>query len=271
MIRLVCIDVDGTLVGSSGTVHPVVWPAVERARASGIRLAMCSGRPGFGHTREYALRIDPAGWHGFQNGASVMCVATGESLSVALPTASLAALVARARTTGRILELYTDTEYVVESTAARASEHARLLGVPFAPRAFESLSGRIVRAQWLVPHEEEARIMAEPNPGLELSSSTTPVLPDTLFVNITATGVDKTRAVRVIADEYDVPLERVMFVGDGNNDLGAMRVVGYPVAMANGERAVQKIARRVVGHVDDGALADALDLAIATRGAPAER
>ena len=130
MIQLVFTDVDGTLVGSSGTVLPAIWTAAERVRAAGIRMAVCSGRPAFGDARGYATRLEPEGWHVFQNGASVVHLVDGRSLSTPLPPPSFAALIARARATGRILELYTDSEYAVESTAPRAKEHARLLGVP---------------------------------------------------------------------------------------------------------------------------------------------
>src|SRR5690242_6874288 len=120
MIQLVFTDVDGTLVGSSGTVLPGVWVAAEQLRAAGIRMAICTGRPAFGDARGYAARLDPDGWHVFQNGASVINLATSQSLSTAIPSDAIAALVARARKIGRILELYTDTEYAVESTSPRA-------------------------------------------------------------------------------------------------------------------------------------------------------
>lgn len=136
MIELICVDVDGTLVGSSGDVAAEVWPAVERARAAGARLVICSGRPAFGLTRELAERLDPEGWHVFQNGASIVHLPSGRSRSGHVPRKSVQRLMDRARRTGRILELYTDTEYAVESTDGRAGRHAGLLGVPFAPRPF---------------------------------------------------------------------------------------------------------------------------------------
>ena len=262
MIRLVCIDVDGTLVGSSGTVHPAVWVAADRARAAGIRLAVCSGRPSFGTTRDYAVRLDPDGWHIFQNGASVVHFASRRSLSTALAPATVSLLVERARAQSRLLELYTDDDYACESTSDRARAHAALLGVPFEPRPFESLEGPIVRAQWLVSHEEVGGVVAEPHPGLEVSPSTTPVMPDTHFVNLTAKGVDKSSAVRVVAAEYRVSLDEVMFVGDGLNDATSMRLVGYPVAMGDAEPAAREAARREVAVADDAGLAEALELAV---------
>ncbi|MFL5562435.1 MAG: Cof-type HAD-IIB family hydrolase [Gemmatimonadaceae bacterium] len=270
MIKLVFTDVDGTLVGSSGTVLPAVWEGAKRVRAAKIHLAICTGRPAFGDTLGYARRLDADGWHVFQNGASVLHLATAQSLSTPLPRASVGALIERARSIGRILELYTDSAYAVESTAPRAREHARLLGVPFEPRPFESLEGTIVRAQWLVALDEEDAALADETGALERSASTSPVMPDTCFVNMTAPGVDKARAVRSIAAQYDVPLEDVMFVGDGNNDLAALRAVGHPVAMANADASVLTIARRTVGHVDDAGLVEAFDVAIeshAARGA----
>lgn len=262
MVRLICIDVDGTLVGSSGTVLPAIWSAVERVRTAGIRLALCSGRPAFGVARGYAERLDPQGWHVFQNGASVLRLSSGESRSSRIAASTRALLVERARRTGRTLELYTDTEYEVESLSARARAHARLLGIPFTPRAFGSLPGAIVRAQWVVGLEEEAEINREPHPELTVSSSTSPVMPDTRFINMTPLGVDKASAVLQVSAAYGISPAEVMMVGDGANDLGALRAVGFPVAMGNAEPEVRAAARAHVGHVDEAGLAEALLLAL---------
>ncbi len=261
MIALICIDVDGTLVGSAGGVSPAIWAAAARLRARGVRLAVCTGRPGFGLAREFAARLDPDGWHVFQNGASVVRLPDGETRSAALAPSSVRELVARARVLDRPLELYGDAEYAVESHGARARQHAALLGVPFAPRDLLSLSVPVVRAQWLLPHHEANLVMTEPHDGLTLAHSLSPVMPDTSFVNVTPAGVDKASSVRHVAEAYGVPLERVMMVGDGQNDVSTMRIVGVPVAMGNAEPAVLAAARYTVGDVDDDGLMEAFALA----------
>ena len=263
MVKLVCIDVDGTLVGASGEVASEVWAAAERLRANGVRLAIASGRPAFGITRGYAERLDPTGWHVFQNGASIVHLPTGESLSTSLGVKNVRMLVERARHTGRILELYTDDAYAVESRDERARRHAALLGLSFAPRSLHALDpAQVVRAQWLLDPPQVDAVFAEPNEGLHLSPSTAPLMPDTVFVNMTAEGVDKAHAVRAVARVYGIPLTQVMMVGDGHNDATAMRAVGFPVAMGNAEPAAREAALHHVAHVDDGGLAQALELAL---------
>ena len=53
-----------------------------------------------------------------------------------------------------------------------------------------------------------------------------------------------------------------MYVGDGFNDTPAMRIVGRAIAMGNAEHVARGVAHEVVGSVDEGGLADALELAI---------
>lgn len=266
MVRLVCIDVDGTLVGSNGQVHERVWEAAARARDAGLRLALSSGRPGFGITRRFAEQLDPGGWHVFQNGASVVELASGRSHSAPLSRATVSVLVERARAVDRLLELYADSDYAWEGPPRRAREHAALLGVPFQERPFAALAGEVVRAQWVVGHAETEAIARESHPELVLSLSSSPAMPDTRFVNLTRSGVDKSSALRMVAELYGLAMSEVMFVGDIHNDESAMRLAGWPVAMANAEPSLRAVARDIVGHVDDGGVAEALELAIATRG-----
>src|SRR3954466_3054758 len=120
---MIGIDVDGTLVGSSGEVSPRVWQMAERVRSAGIRMVLCSGRPAFGVALEYARRLDPNGWHVFQNGASVVNLGSNQSRSVPVPRDTVNEYILRARRTSDVLELYSDREYATESDSTWAQEH----------------------------------------------------------------------------------------------------------------------------------------------------
>lgn len=263
MIALIGIDVDGTLLGHSGEVPDIVWRTAEQARAAGIHLALCSGRPAFGIAAEYARRLDDDGWHIFQNGASIVNLATRESRSTPLPEGCVRGLISQARESEQVLELYGDDDYAVESEAPWASQHADLLGLPFKPRPFETLSPPLVRGQWLLSPENAERIEAPP--GLEMAQSTSPLMPNVRFVGLTRKGVSKGSAMREIAAAYRIDMRDVMYIGDSGNDISALRVVGHPIAMGNADPAVIQAAGRTVGHVDQAGVAEALRIALASR------
>jgi Cof subfamily protein (haloacid dehalogenase superfamily) len=261
LIRLIGIDVDGTLVGSSGIVPQAVWDAAQAARRAGVRLVLCSGRPAFGVALDYARRLDAEGWHVFQNGASVVHLSSGESRSIALDAAFVSKMIRRARETRELLEIYSDSQYVTESEADWARIHAEMLGVPFKPAPYESLNAPVVRAQWVLTEDAAEKFMQSPPSEVEIAISTSPLLAGAQFVGLTHKGVSKGAAMRTIAAEYSIDLQQVMYVGDADNDLSALRVVGFPVAMGNGSPAVRAAAKRTVGHVDDGGLVQAIALA----------
>lgn len=261
MVRLVCIDVDGTLIGSSGDVLPSVWEALDEARASGLRLAICSGRPAFGKTYALAKRLDPDGLHVFQNGASILDLGRGASVSEPLPSEAVAQLVARARARSWLLELYSDVAYAFEGDPVRAGRHAALLGVEPPNATFETLAGPLVRAQWVLPESLGNEAVDDDSFGLEVWPAGSPAMPDTAFVSLTAKGVGKASAIARVAKEYGFPLSDVMMVGDGDNDVPAMKVAGRSVAMGNAEASVRSAAQHVVAPVDEGGLVQALALA----------
>lgn len=262
MLGMICVDVDGTLVGTDNRVRDDVWEALAGARAQGVRLVLCSGRPALGNALGYAQRLDPDGWHVFQNGASIVRADTGESLSSPFPTADLPRLIAEARQKDRLLEVYTDKEYAFTKGGELSEQHARLLGVPYVERQPEDLSGTVVRVQWVVPDEEAPDILNAPHDGLDLHPSLSPTMRGINFISVTAAGTSKGSAIRRVAEAYGIGIDRVMMVGDAENDISALRVVGHPVAMGNADAPTRAEARYSVGHVDAGGLIEAVELAL---------
>lgn len=268
-LKLICLDVDGTLVGASREVHPRVWEAAAKARAAGLQLAICTGRPAMGQTREFAETLDNQGWHIFQGGASLLNLASGKTLSRLLPAEPLQALLDQRQRFGWVLELYSDTDYVCnqvldQSEAARlAVAHAELLALPYETRAFDSLQGEIVRAQWVVTEAMLPEVLAAAPAGVLYASATSPSVPGVHFVSVTAPQTDKCDAIRRLATEIlGCGLEQTMMVGDGQNDISAMQMVGWPVAMGNGDPALKAVCRYHVGDVAEGGAAEAIEMAL---------
>ncbi len=260
MLPLVCIDVDGTLVGSAGTPTAAVWAAADAAVARGQHLALCTARGAFGPTWEHARRLDPDGWHVFHAGAAIVHTGSGAVRAEPLDPAVVAACAAVAEARGWVFELYAPADYTVASAHPLAVAHAGLLGVAHRVRTPDTLDGPVVRVQFVVPRAEAAAVVAAAPPATNVTVATSPVMPEGAFVTVTPAGVDKATAIACVAAELGVDLADVMMVGDGANDLAAIRAVGHGTAMGNAEPEVLAAARHHVGHVDDDGLVDALEL-----------
>ncbi|QXC61420.1 HAD hydrolase family protein [Aquihabitans sp. G128] len=258
MLPLICLDVDGTLVGSTGAPTEVLWAAAAEARERGQRLTLCTARLAAGPTREWAARLDPEGWHSFHTGAARWNPATDEVRTHALGAEVIDACTAIAGERGWVLETYSWDDYVVDSDDPLAARHAALLGLPAVRRPVSDLVDPVVRVQFVVPIAEAGVALAAAPPGCAASAATSPVMADAAFVSITLEGVSKAGGIAEIAADLGVGMDRVMMVGDGHNDLSAVQAVGWGVAMANAEPELIAAARLTVGHVDDDGAAEAI-------------
>ena len=264
VIPLICIDVDGTLVSSSGKVSAPVWDAVDRALARGQHLALSTARGAFASSWDMAQRLDPAGWHVFHAGGATVNTGTGEARGHSLTPEQVAQCRTLATENDWDLELYAPDSYAVEDDSPTAVDHAGLMGVPFQVTAFDdyvAAQESIVRTQFVVPETAIDAVMAAAEPiGLSMTSATSPIMPGTAFVSATKPGITKATGITSICNELGLTIDQVMMIGDGLNDLPAIEAVGYPVAMGNAAPEVKALARHHVAHVDDDGVAEALDL-----------
>lgn len=264
MIRLVLIDVDGTLYGPGG-VPECAWEATEKARAAGIHLALCTGRPGRGFALEYAQRIDPEGLHIFESGAVVVAGDGQVVKSSPLSPKAYRELLALSRKYVIPFEVYTaDGGFFVEHNHPDLEAHQRMLGFTAEVAPLDQLPGEVIRVQYVTPLEgqwQEVRRQVQRIEGVELHEATSPGVPGIGFNSVTAAGVSKLSAARWVAEHYGLGLERCAMVGDGENDLELILAAGLGIAMGNAPQSVKERSKRVVGRVEECGLAQALEWA----------
>jgi Cof subfamily protein (haloacid dehalogenase superfamily) len=264
MIRLILTDVDGTLIGPGGRIHPRVLTALERARAKGLHLGICTGRPLYSLARDYAQLISPTEPHIFQNGAHV-CRPDGTTIfQSTLARAAFAQLIEAARRERLALEVYTPSGCFVEIQSEESLQHQALIELSVTQTDLLALKEPIIRVQWVVRPEQYPRVEAITRAikDVQFSSAGTPDLPTHVYTSVTKLGTSKLEGAQALAAHYGLDLSEVMMVGDGENDLEILRGVGLSVAMGNAPQIVKDAAQRVVGNVDDGGLAQAIEFAL---------
>ena len=259
-IRLVALDLDGTLISAKLRVSPAVKTAIARARDAGVVFTMATGRM-FAAAKPFAQAIGIDGPIVCYQGAATYVVATGERLShVPLPIEVGEMVFARAAQDGvRALGYFEDRLYT-EADDAYTRAYTRLARVeanvvgPLTEFFAERPSTKIN----CVTDVERAGAYAE---GLKNflgdRAYVTRSQPD--FVEIIDPSVDKGRALAAIARSYGVGLDDTMAIGDSWNDVPLLTSAGFAVAMGTAPPELREKADAVVAGVEEDGVAEAIE------------
>jgi Cof subfamily protein (haloacid dehalogenase superfamily) len=268
VIPLVILDLDGTVIGASGQVVPSIWEAAEAARAAGVKISVCTGRPGLGVALRVARRLGPNVPHVFQSGAH-LAFPDGETLMASsLREAAALKLVQHAREVGLVLELYTPHNMYVERRTSMSEAHAAMIGVGALVRDLAEVAQiePVIRAQWVLTEDQEPLAMRLTLTDVQVSRATSPAQPGTLFVSLTRRGTSKGSAVEALCAHLKIAPERVMAVGDSAGDIPMLERVGYPLVVGNADPALLQ-RYPVIGDAEDGGVVEALAMAVRGPGA----
>ncbi len=264
MLRLVCIDVDGTLIGESGEPTSGILDAIMHARSLGQTLALATARGAMGPTADYASLLNPHGWHIFHAGASLVHTGSSAIIGEALPNDIIRIGTELSGIHGWALEYYSPNDYrtLDDSLADRslAAAHSEMLGCDFKVGDPSDLAEPIVRLQFVVNESQVSEILELMAGKGNVSVATSPVLEGAAFISITKAGVNKGSAILRMCELLSLDAAEVMMVGDGLNDLDALEVVGHSVAMGNAHQDLINSCDYVVAPVEEDGLVEALEL-----------
>lgn len=264
------LDIDGTLVDEQSLIRPRTREAIARARAAGVVVMLATGRSSWG-TRDIVdqLKLDAPSI--VINGAGLYD--RGEDRLIehyALPEPMVTNLIG-----------YAEREQLLPIVSSTTGQYARRLEGPEAQIIADVRNLHLVATDEL-PRRDITRVTL-----FSLKHASSQSLHDDVrraagdypayythfplsalahFRASTAQVVDaqpdckgKAEALRVLQARYDIPAERVVAVGDANNDLTILCAAGLGVAMGNGTPEAKAAAKRVIGHNDSDALAELID------------
>lgn len=239
---VIFLDLDGTIIGPPGDVHPKAWAGLDAARDAGTALCVCTGRPFGGLASRIARRLGPDQPHIFHGGAVILDGQGDVIRAETMPRDALRPMVERARRDKLTLELYTaDTIWVDEVTAVHA-RHLSLLDIHGAVGDLADLVERadIVKAQWIVYDADLAHDLAETvGPTCFAARGDSQAMSKARFVTITRRGIDKGEAVRDVARRLGADPKHCAAVGDSTGDLPMLEAVGRPFVTADAPAALR--------------------------------
>ncbi len=261
-VRLIAMDVDGTLVDRYNRISPANLEAIRAARQRGIIAAIATGRiPAVMHDIMHA--------HGIScpvvgiNGTYVTDERCGTICEHFLPRDSalqalriLADMQIRFAINARgvVCESTEERSYSVDpSFLGRLKQFGVqvMFGLDSAFRCMEEKPVYKIIASSREKIQAVRDALAE-IPGLSLSRSWYD------NVEIMPEGIDKGTGVKALADHYGVPMEDVMALGDELNDLPMIKAAGWGIAMGNADESVKKSARFITDDYEADGVAKAI-------------
>lgn len=264
-VRLVAIDLDGTLLDPQHELRATTARAVKDAVAAGLEVIIASSR-GPASIQPILSRLGLGGEFIAAQGALTGRFAPDGTLAVIdetpLPLRLAQKVVTAALRIAASVSWIAGMEWFVPWMDAQVDEQVNVLG--------RRPVIRDLRTMTQPPHKllaivHESRVdMVDPLLGM-LPEHVTATLSHPNFVEITMAGVDKGAALERLCSRRGIAAEEVAVIGDGLNDAGMFRFAGTGIAMGNAVAELRTEATMVTGtNAEDGA-ADALRNLVAVR------
>lgn len=261
-IKLVAVDIDGTLLTSNRTITPEVYQAVQDAKTAGVKVVITTGRPIAGVTQLLSeLNLCDEGDYVITfNGGLVQDTSSGQELvKETISYDDYLDIELLARKLGVHMHAITkDGIYTANRNIGRYTIHeAQLVSMPVFYRTPEEMADKeIVKIMFI--DEPEVLDAAIANIPADYHDRFGLVKSQPFYLEIVNKTVSKGNAIKHLADKLSIDMSQTMAIGDEENDRAMLEVVAVPVVMANGNPELKKIAKHITLSNDESGVAHAI-------------
>ncbi len=253
-IKLLALDLDGTIVTEMHDIPQRTQAAIKAATAQGVYVVIATGRE-YPVSRKF---IDLLGLRTpvicYQGALIYDPVADRIIASETIPLPLAHHLIDQARTQQLALHLYVGHQAFVEAPSALSRELLKRTGIK--PAEVKDLK-QITESpplKGLIAHPAgeagaaAARLAAAISPELSVIRS------HAELIEVTSPKVSKGHALATLAGQYGIPQSEVMAIGDQDNDIEMIAWAGVGVAMGNASPGAKAVADHIAPPItEDGA------------------
>ncbi len=267
-IQLIVTDIDGTLLNSKSELSERNQKALKAAMDKGVQVVLATGKSY--DSGQYVVKRLNLNTPGVYTQGTTIFNADGTLRSQqTLPPAVARQVITFAEDRGFVMAIYTGKRILVRKAHSRMEElyshyhepvpegvgplqnvledipiNKLLVTSPGNPREIMSL-------RWLLNYQinGSARLLQAGIPDM---------------MEILPPGASKGAAVKMLLKDMKVAPENVLALGDAENDVEMLQLVGIGVAVGNASDHVKQVANVVVSNNDEDGVAEAVERFVLT-------
>lgn len=228
LIRLIAVDIDGTLTFPDRKLDPSALEALRRAESSGIKVTLATGNV-LSFAEAAVVLFGASGPLIAEDGGIIFDPATGRKEVLGNRVEADRGLAALEKSLGHLEQTRTSVERLAGLTLKRG------------------------------PSLEKVREVLKKG-GFHL------VAVDSGFaIHIKSPEIDKANALRKISQSMDIPLDQIAAIGDGPNDVEMLKTAGLSFAVANAVEEVKRNSTFVTKAPHGKGVSEAIDEILSPR------
>lgn len=266
-IKMVAIDIDGTLINDNREITPQTVTAIKAASQQGVKIVLCTGRPMTG-VRSYLKQLgldnrDDEYVVSFNGGLAQTTsgkIMVDESISFndyadwenyCLKEGVHSQLETRDY-------IYTTNQDISKYTVYESD----LVKMPIRYRSLDEMSrirNQYVIAKAMMVDEKEVIDRALADLPAELAGHFSIVRSEDFYLEFMRKGVGKGQALDMLCGELEIDASEVMALGNAQNDNSMLKFAGSGIAMGNSVPQTLAIADNVTADNNHDGVAQAIE------------
>ena len=267
MIKLIAIDMDGTLLNEKKHIDKAQKEAIHEAVEAGIKIVLCTGRPLYGILPFYEelglSELDSEGYVILNNGCSIHKTKDWKLIDqVNFTSDDIDYLYKFSEGYDINFTLVNDYYYFNIDDRKPTDELITDAGFVFSDITNISLKEakngkhKIIKIMFLGNPNIMANFQKENESILKDKYSS--VLSQPYIYEILPKGNNKGTGLKKLAKKLGIKQEEIMAIGDGNNDIEMFEYANYSVAMENGTELAKKAAKYETDSNENDGVAKAI-------------
>jgi Cof subfamily protein (haloacid dehalogenase superfamily) len=264
-IRLIALDIDGTLIGDDYEIGPRTVAAVAAAMERDVAVSLVTGRmvsSALRFARDLGLTGPVVGYQGglIRAMPEVDSRRLGKLLlHTPIPPDIAREIVQWTREHGMDPHINHLERFILRADDPRADDYSAFMGAhaELVPDLVEAITHPVTKV--LAVGEPPVPVEAAPIARAQFAGRADVTISHPRFLEFIAPGVSKGRAVRWLARRLRIPLAATLAIGDQWNDLEMISEVGHGAAMPTAPAEVRAVARYVAPPLEDEGAAQVIE------------